>query len=268
MLVLMSGAFLCSSLCSAIALDKNALFGKRPALRATVTVTDNLPPLPPQYSIGSVFSPEDKARPEAEGTNRWYEIPTWLAGEFSYDVPLWSKAFSPDGKSVDLDISKSKGLQHGRMRGILKDEKGRIWQKAYGGNIVDSANDPGDSSLKKYRFEDELVGLIVDPKTYVESSYGVEIIIDSKTKKIRGVLRYERARTFTVDDKDQVFIEKVERKFGANGAPLLTFKSKHHMTKRASFSPLEPGQTSSIAGTYDEAVTSLYDYLKLISPSD
>ena len=243
------------------------LFPKRRVLKATVTASDSFPPMPKSLRCGKIFDRNKVNAPDSEGANQWYQVPEWFSGEFSY-----GKAWN--AKIVDFLTGKTyksktgKPLKHGRLRGIFRDKEGNIWQKSYGGRIVDRVNENKNSKYEKYRMEDALFGSIIDDTHYNELSYGVEFFISRKTKKIQMVVRYERIRNFELMKDGTVVNHKIEKKFDQHGNPLLMGTSDHIMDKRSAFVPLKPGQYRRGCGSYKESLNSLIAFMKLRGMTD
>lgn len=238
-----------------------ALFPKRTKGRILVTVSHNeyFPPLPEALRPGAVFNSDNLADPTAKGESRWYQVPKWITGEFSYGV--MSTYLVKDFKKGTEDKPNNKfgPLPSGRDRGILLDKKGDIWQKAYGGGISDPTRPQDEDVHKKY--DDELSGYMLSPTEYVENSAGIEFYLDRETQKILATQRWERIRNFQFKN-GTVEVDVSEEKFDPDGKPLFLTKSRGTMIRRHDFAPLAPGQENDIAGTYPEAVRDLRKYME------
>ncbi|MFN8658980.1 MAG: hypothetical protein U0105_21775 [Candidatus Obscuribacterales bacterium] len=228
--------------------------------RREVPHAAKFPPLPEFLQAGNVWDEDKVLDPTASGENIWYKVPKWFAGEFSYG-PMTELS------ETDLKTHKSKvlnktepGISGGRVRGILVDKSGAIWQKAYGGSV----GLPNDSfeGLYRRRYDDELTGSMLSPTQYVEHSAGVDFYISTKTNKIIDVERWERIRDFSFA-KGVVTANVSEETFDTAGKPLTLAKYRSKMNKQNAFVPLKPGGgKNEFAGTYAEAVDSLRRYLK------
>lgn len=237
-----------------------ALFPKRTKGKILVTVSHNeyFPPLPEALRPGAIFDSKNIADPMAKSESRWYQVPKWITGEFSYGgtTSYLEKDFRKGTESNPN--SKSGPLPSGRYRGILLDKKGDIWQKAYGGSISDPTKN--DEDVHK-RYDDELSGYMLSPTEYVENSAGIEFYLDKETHKILATLRWERIRNFQYKN-GTVEVDVSEEKFDPDGKPLYLIKFRGPMIKRHDFVPLAPGQEDDIAGTYPEAVRDLRKYME------
>lgn len=134
-----------------------AIFPSRIRMKVTISEDDVFPPLPGELEPGNRFDEATvkSLMPTPPPKNRWYKVPTWFAGEFSYGntEQYYTKDFA-DGK-ISLKITSIPGVTSGRTRGMLVDKQGNIWQMTHGGQIVD----PGHPQEKHYfRYEDEILG--------------------------------------------------------------------------------------------------------------
>jgi hypothetical protein len=193
--------------------------------------------------------------PPAKGV--WYVVPKWFAGEFSYGQTevTYEKDFLT-GK-VEQPDEVIPGVTAGRTRGWIVDKKGNIWTFGTGGRILDAAK-PDDDSW--YRAEDEIIGQVLSPTEYMESSDGIDIYLDGK--RVKDVLRYQRIRDFRLAPDGQVAVEVTEIKYLMNGKPEYIVKAKGHMTRQSQFAALGKHSEPDIkGGTYADAVALLRKHM-------
>lgn len=236
-------------------------------LKMRIARNEEFPPLPAFLHPGSVWDESKVIDPTASGENLWYKVPKWIAGEFSYGpITNYSKKNLVTGAEMELDSPKP-GLERGRIRGILVDKAGNIWQKAYGGSIGSGRSEPEERRITYRRYDDELTGIIVSPNDYVENSAGIEFYIDHSTDKIFQVLRWQRIRNFSFKN-GEVLVDLSELKFDLNGKPLMEFKDRAKMIRRQDFQPLTPGGHSRVVSSYEEAVQDLRRFMEIAGHLD
>ena len=227
------------------------------ALKGTLTHNENFPPLPASLRPGAVFNAKNVPDPKAKEVSRWYRVPAWMSGRYSYGpgVLFYVKDFKT-GKETHPNEKKT-GVKGGRYRGIFVDKAGNIWQKAYGGSI-DLQHEY--KTITVARYEDELIGYLISQNEYVEDSAGIDIIIDKGTGRILQVSRYERTRNFSYKN-GIVSVTVDEKDYDLEGKPLNIARSRSTMTKREGFIPLKPGENS-VAGKYDKALADLRKFME------
>lgn len=239
-----------------------ALFPKRrPRLVSTIEHNETFPPLPKTLRPGSILDRKNITPPTAQSENSWYQIPSWLAGEYSYgELHLAGSKDFTNGKEKFAYMKKLPPAAHGRPRGLFRDTRGRIWQKAYGGKI---RLNKLQKDIDVARFEDEIVGFTISRDQYVESSRGIDFYVD-ENQKILEVLRYERLRRFTHEKDGSVSVFVTTKHFNADGFPLNQADSEGKMIKREPFAALQPGESTRAGGTYEQCVKSFKKYLELV----
>ena len=217
---------------------KPALFPKRSRLVATVSHNEYFPPLPESLRPGAIFNAENVDEPSASKEDLWYKVPNWISGEFSYGaMTIYLEKNLETGAETNPNRTHP-GITHGRQRGILMDKVGNIWQKAYGGSIVDPSDPNAERSYELKKYDDELFGFIVSPNKYVENSAGVEFFVDRESGKIQNALRWERIRDFSLEPDGSISCELSEERFDLEGKPVSLNKARGKMVKRQSFEAL------------------------------
>ncbi|HEY9716360.1 MAG TPA: hypothetical protein V6C69_02740 [Trichormus sp.] len=241
-------------------LAQPALAPPRTSLRVTATHNDYFPPLPNNLRPGMIFDYDNMAQYIQPGKSLWYEVPKWLAGNYSYgDMTTYSEKNLRTGeKSHPHEVEPA--LPLGRDRGIITDDDGNIWQKAYGTSLSDP-NDSNTSAVKQVKWDDEITGIIISPTEYVENSSGCEFDIDRASKKILQVERWQRQRDFESNKDGTVAVTLIDRIFDTEGNPIYQVKARGSMIKRKDYVPLAPGGKDDVAGTYAEALTDLKKFL-------
>jgi hypothetical protein len=237
-----------------------ALAPPRTPLRVTATHNDYFPPLPNNLRPGMIFDYDNMAQYIQPGKSLWYEVPKWLAGNYSYgDMTTYSEKNLRTGeKSHPHDVEPA--LPSGRDRGIITDNDGNIWQKAYGTSLSDP-NESNTAAVKPVKWDDEITGIIISPTEYVENSSGCEFDIDRASKKILEVERWQRQRDFESNKDGTVAVTLIDRVFDTEGNPIYQVKARGSMIKRKDYVPLAPGGKDDVAGTYAEALIDLKKFL-------
>jgi hypothetical protein len=125
--------------------------------------------------------------------------------------------------------------------------------------ILDASN-PDEKDY--FRFEDEILGFILSPKEYAESSEGIEFYTDQG--KIKDVMRYQRIRDFQLQPDGTVAADVSEMKFDLAGKPLFLTKAKGPMTKQKEFEAIGP-KTEIVGGTYADVITLLRQHMERVN---
>jgi hypothetical protein len=236
-----------------------ALYPKRSKLKASVSLNEYFPPLPEALRPGAIFNVENIEEPSASKEDLWYMVPSWIAGEYSYGQT--TTYLTKDMKTgIETHVSQTRaGLAHGRNRGIIVDKAGNIWQRAYGGGIVDPTNPYIKDGVQLKKYDDELFGMIISPDRYVENSAGVEFFVDTASGKISETMRWERIRDFNLEKDGSVTVDVSEETFDIDGNPIRMNKARGTMLKRNAFVPLT---SSSDPAKYADSVGSLRKFME------
>ncbi len=202
-------------------------------LKVLIQHNVKLPPLPPSLQIGSIYK-SGSLEAEKTGSDQWYEVPAWFAGEYAYGVMNTYKVHDyRTGKDRAPYVKEA--LKGGRVRGLFKDSKGGIWQVSYGGEV-------STDSDETYRIETELVGNLISSRRYVESSTGIQVDLNSSDRRIKSASRYERIRTFDQSENGDVLASLSEKWFDDKGKAIGLECSKGKMHRVQLFEEIAPGE--------------------------
>jgi hypothetical protein len=239
----------------------DSAYPPRPRLLVTVNHNESFPPLPPNLRVGKTFD-EKKVAPYDDSDNHWYQVPKWISGIYGYADMVSYESRDYETGEVSTKREELGGIPAGRLRGILVDKAGNIWQKIYGGHVLTSAPKGKSEDMELQKYDDGISGQILSPTQYAESSAGVEFLVNKKTHKIEFVSRWERIREFECKSDGVVNVDVSEKMFDSDGKPFSSYRMCGHMKKLQDFKPLSPGYKNIYAGSYPQAIADLRSYME------
>lgn len=200
-------------------------------LRAEISHSDTLPPLPPGMRAGEAYmnwAVQGGDSPYGL-TNRTlrFEIPAWLAGR-------WQRTQSMETKRVELPSGKpvkAAGRTEAKVQeqfGTFVDGEGKIWQ------VFDPRRSKGEVDrgeamdihhVSKYNIE------ILDPKNVLVSVTATHLVVSKDKRMVLKSYQDEELNTYTLTGQGRARTDSSVKVFDQSGKPVLLTRSSSDVVK-------------------------------------
>lgn len=227
--------------------------GNAKLLQGAIQHAEVLPPLPDQLRPGSVYRSER----DASLTVEWFRVPKWLIGQWRSDeIRTISCDETGKGETIKKPIVES--MKSHEQFGTQYDNQGNVWS---------------DLMFPRHNRPQEGQGFTLDQTIIsgkcMESSNSHVVLflrtrnvrIDSQTGRIVEAFQGESINSYSPLEGKRVLVEASNRKFDADGNPIVTTVTRNVNNFAGPFVPLPQKHGVDLR-------QSLSDYLKAHDHAD
>lgn len=194
--------------------------------------SETLQPLDPSIAVGEIFAPSKLPTIDNAPGNKWYRIPSWLAGTWHKDSQTDYYRYSYKTNATDTTTRTEPAKATGTW-GTQQDDKGQIWQ--FDPAPFTATVDSGDDFVVQMVRISEPID--VSEKKFVRRSIDTQIRVAKANGVIKSVESGEQITTYRPEGDGLIKRETSAKVFDKEGQPVLLGKSFAYENRVSGFTP-------------------------------